>query len=1234
MSIPIYNELEVHYDIEQELALVGDVTAQVNTKYISQGNHTLELPDVDAVKLGSVVVLEQQSGTGIINDRVSHYGLIDEGGELNTLTVETGETVGVYLHSSFGRKQWVQISNLLFVSISANYTAIQEVFTVPDIVSRDVLPIGGGVDEVSDGDVAIVLDCDGQGTQQNYQYFADTGWIISTELTSTYEETFFTVDITARDALPTGVGVNNVSVGDNVIVADGDGAGTKHVYQWTGDIEGYVLVFSEDNQAQEDFTVADIAARDALTIGPGNNEVSNGDTIKVNDYDGYGNAALYTYYTDSGYVLTATYGHEAMLRIGEASKEQTGWVDNDAIVSSYNPTTRQITLTHPSGELKYLWRNSLRTLSSPWVSNAHPDTAGNYFLQMTDGETAIWTTSVWEFENLQMGFVTYDQVDSVRMGVHEAHGIMPYETHRELHFNIGTWKEEGTGELTGGTYALDSALDIDITPGVDVAYINDEDIRTALPALIEGSYTTHYLSGAGISNLDTEQPFPFRTDGTWMYANPKVGNSYVDVALSNGDFVNVWCILIPAMSDAESQKYRFIWQVGHTIHSSLDAALQESPIELNLGDMSILSAEFTVGLRLTYESKNVYGTTGKVILANVTNINGSAKTLLSSTGGGQELAQALLDVADQTLEQTGFVDNANVNVSYDKTARTVTLTHPSGTIHYVWRDRVRQIVSPWVSDPHADTPGTYFLRSEDGVTFVWDTTDLHEPYHYLHAAFVNYQQPSVNDSGCIREVHGFMPHSTHRELHNLLGTWKENGTGMLTDATYAIAPTTPTDADNTPGVDLTILNDEDSPTTLPALTEGAYTVMYLGAAGASTFVKSNPRPFRVSGDEILANVDDGAGNFSDVAVPNGKFINVYIVAMPMASDVDSQAYRYIWMTGQHIFDSVDLALEESPVDLNFGSVVELATEAVIIGRLTFKRLNNYTTTGQCRIENVHYYSGTSGSLLFIQSSSGILPSHKHSITDILGIGATNGGTAEVLHGYAVGIDSSGNYRLLDDTAYTFAGINTNNDAIAGESLHLRAMGLIDAVVINTTTLTPGTPLRVDIATGKLVAYAPGDKVTPIVAMFVEDIDGTYGLVKLITPFWPKRYTWQLTSMGIITPGSTNILEDDYEGGKLIFVGSNAYLLRARAKFKVPSASQADFGTYRNNDVAAVFSDAMTPSASPDTFGNWQDTLTGEIDTSLLTTGDEIRFTDVSAGTIDGEDLTIQLEFEEQILWSV
>ena len=195
--------------------------------------------------------------------------------------------------------------------------------------------------------------------------------------------------------------------------------------------------------------------------------------------------------------------------------------------------------------------------------------------------------------------------------------------------------------------------------------------------MIQGNYTTHYLSGTGDSNIQQAQPVPFRVDGSnWIYANLLVGGVYTDVALSNNEFTNIYCIQIPTMADAESQKYRLIWQVDQAIYSSQAAARASQISNLNLGEVSGLSNEIVVAFKLIVQAKNANATSGHVQIMEVVYYTGGRATQLgvSTTPPATNNNYAL---GDLTLDHTGFADNENIDVAYDVNARTVTLTHPS-----------------------------------------------------------------------------------------------------------------------------------------------------------------------------------------------------------------------------------------------------------------------------------------------------------------------------------------------------------------------------------------------------------------------------------------------------------------------------------------------------------------------------------------------------------------------------
>lgn len=108
--------LDISYFIGTELAMSGNTLGAANTKYISDGAHTLSLPPVEgvgAVPLNTSIILEQTVGIGVIEDNVSQVGDDDSGDNLASINVAEGTTVGVILVIAYGRLQWMLIPSIL-----------------------------------------------------------------------------------------------------------------------------------------------------------------------------------------------------------------------------------------------------------------------------------------------------------------------------------------------------------------------------------------------------------------------------------------------------------------------------------------------------------------------------------------------------------------------------------------------------------------------------------------------------------------------------------------------------------------------------------------------------------------------------------------------------------------------------------------------------------------------------------------------------------------------------------------------------------------------------------------------------------------------------------------------------------------------------------------------------------------------------------------------------------------
>ena len=299
------------------------------------------------------------------------------------------------------------------------------------------------------------------------------------------------------------------------------------------------------------------------------------------------------------------------------TKEPTGFVEPDAVVVNYDSTTRKITLT---GNPTALWRGQIiAALVSGWVSPAHDDTAGIWFLSY-DGSNFTWSTNVWTFDKLQISFVNYKV--AYKFGTKETHGLMQWQSHRELHENIGTYKSSG-GTISGVTLANTTA--VNRRPDISQTVVGDEDLDTTITALTSKLYTQFNLSSTGVANFttDTADIIPLLVDNPYYnsFSTPNWGQTLFP-ANSCG---TVWLIGIPVTADTNSQKYRYVfvqpqWVTtapngsAGALQAARDAEEIRQATELNLGDLQltefVVFARFTVQFTTNWTIEKIINITG------------------------------------------------------------------------------------------------------------------------------------------------------------------------------------------------------------------------------------------------------------------------------------------------------------------------------------------------------------------------------------------------------------------------------------------------------------------------------------------------------------------------------------------------------------------------------------------------------------------------------------------------
>jgi hypothetical protein len=404
---------------------------------------------------------------------------------------------------------------------------------------------------------------------------------------------------------------------------------------------------------------------------------------------------------------------------------------------------------------------------------------------------------------------------------------------------------------------------------------------------------------------------------------------------------------------------------------------------LNVGDILYLSASVVGGFTKVAPASPFRRRVGSVMEAHPTQ-----GKILVELPAAAALAE-LLDAGSQTNFDTGFEDPDGVGVAYDRTSRTVTLTHSSGVLSWFWRGARQTVASPWTSAPHDTDTGTYFLTINGDITAEawhgapWAFTDV-------MACYVRYDSASADNTYALRETHGTMPWQDHLEFHDVVGTYWKSGLGLAsgTFAVYTLTTAPTTVADNTPGVDVGVIKDEDLSTTIPALPEGTYTTAYRsGAAGDWVFDTTDTTPYFVGTNTLQYNQFTGS-TWQLTNATEDDFVNIFDFAIPVTSDDGSQKYRHVWICGQVQHITLAAAQAELPGALSLGTLQSLFAEATCVNRLTFQfnavgsGAVGAGVSGRCKIVSADPIRGTARNQVAIIGSTPVLSSASSIGTDI------------------------------------------------------------------------------------------------------------------------------------------------------------------------------------------------------------------------------------------------------------
>lgn len=347
----------------------------------------------------------------------------------------------------------------------------------------------------------------------------------------------------------------------------------------------------------------------------------------------------------------------------ELTKFATGFNTPLDVIITGDTSTRKVTIT---GDCDAYWRGvQVASIVSGYLSPAHgTDTTKKYYL-FYNGTSIAWSEDIWTFDMLQIALTYYDNEASEWVYIRECHGLVQDpETHKNLHINVGTYKESGG---TISSYTLDSTTETNRRPVIGNTYINDEDLQTLVLALTTNSYTRLRLNGSTgacyftrfsteIVNLSANQP----------YYNEWTGSTWQETLMPANSIQTIWIYAQQTCADTGSQAHRFLLVQGQSITQATNSSsgaittavnneLLKTTQSLNLGSMITAEMVCIGKILIAYTSNNWR-------IKNVSYVTGN-RTNQSSTASGNFLTGV---ATDESLNGNGTTPTPLSNTWIEK----------------------------------------------------------------------------------------------------------------------------------------------------------------------------------------------------------------------------------------------------------------------------------------------------------------------------------------------------------------------------------------------------------------------------------------------------------------------------------------------------------------------------------------------------------------------------------------
>lgn len=278
----------------------------------------------------------------------------------------------------------------------------------------------------------------------------------------------------------------------------------------------------------------------------------------------------------------------------------------------------------------------------------------------------------------------------------------------------------------------------------------------------------------------------------------------------------------------------------------------------------------------------------------------------------------------KSKQLTGFEDPSSVNITYNSTNRTITLT---GTLTAYWQGLpIDELYgSTWTSTAHDVPVGSQtFYLYYNGTGFVWSHNVW--TFNDLMIAFVY----SNGIDFAIRECHGLMDSYSHEQNHFNIGTALRSGgdiSNLVTNST--------TVGNRRPIIAQTTVSDEDLHSVLPALTGSTYSIFSLSSTNPLNVATGSTEIINLSGNQPYFNEFTG-GAWQQTLMTNNHYAKIFILAIPVTSDSGSQNYRYLFIQPQTTSLTLSTIQSLTPSTINLGGLNTIIPEFVYIGEIIIR----------------------------------------------------------------------------------------------------------------------------------------------------------------------------------------------------------------------------------------------------------------------------------------------------------